>query len=44
MRRDAKTGLQKYGPYPCKNNKEKTSMHLVMGITGKVGVPPRGIC
>src|SRR5258708_31633487 len=24
-------------PYRCKNNKEKTSMYLVMGITGKVG-------
>src|SRR6202522_961272 len=35
--RDAKTRLQNTVPYRCKNNKEKTSMYLVMGITGKVG-------
>ena len=37
MHRDAKTGLQDTAPYRCKNNKEKTIMYLVMGITGKVG-------
>jgi uncharacterized protein YbjT (DUF2867 family) len=37
MRRDAKTGLQDTAPYRCNNNKEKTNMYLVMGITGKVG-------
>jgi len=37
MRRDTKTGLQDTAPYRCNNNKEKTNMYLVMGITGNVG-------